>query len=55
MNASVEKIVGTSHVEGVLVDGETVPADLVLVEAARSQTPDLAEQAGTLSKERNSC
>lgn len=46
MNANVEKIVGSTHVEGVLVDGETVPADLVLVGVGAIPNTELAEQAG---------
>lgn len=46
MNANVEKIVGSTRVEGVLVDGEMVPADLVLVGVGAIPNTDLAEQAG---------
>lgn len=46
MNANVQKIVGSTHVEGVLVDGEIVPADLVLVGVGAIPNTELAEQAG---------
>lgn len=46
MHANVEKIVGSTRVEGVVVDGETLPADLVLVGVGAIPNTELAEQAG---------
>lgn len=46
MGASVEKILGSTHVEGVLVDGDTVPADLVLIGVGAIPNTEIAEQAG---------
>ncbi len=45
-SVQVERIVGKGHVEGVVVDGETVPADLVLVGVGAVPNTALAEAAG---------
>jgi 3-phenylpropionate/trans-cinnamate dioxygenase ferredoxin reductase subunit len=42
----VSAIVGAAHAEGVVVDGETVPADLVLVGVGAAPDTGLAEDAG---------
>jgi 3-phenylpropionate/trans-cinnamate dioxygenase ferredoxin reductase subunit len=45
-SVNVERIVGADHAEGVVVDGETVPADLVLVGVGAVPSTALAEAAG---------
>ncbi|HKT56401.1 MAG TPA: FAD-dependent oxidoreductase [Microbacterium sp.] len=46
MSVGVEGLVGTGRVSGVVVDGETVPADLVLVGVGAVPNTGLAESAG---------
>jgi 3-phenylpropionate/trans-cinnamate dioxygenase ferredoxin reductase component len=46
MSVNVERIVGETRAEGVVVDGETVPADLVLVGVGAVPNTGLAEAAG---------
>ncbi|WP_374975095.1 NAD(P)/FAD-dependent oxidoreductase [Microbacterium trichothecenolyticum] len=45
-SVGVERIVGDDRADGVVVDGETVPADLVLVGVGASPNTALAEEAG---------
>jgi 3-phenylpropionate/trans-cinnamate dioxygenase ferredoxin reductase subunit len=45
-SVGVERIVGDDRAEGVVVDGETLPADLVLVGVGASPNTALAEEAG---------
>ncbi|KRA24105.1 pyridine nucleotide-disulfide oxidoreductase [Microbacterium sp. Root61] len=45
-SVDVERIVGSSHVEAVVVDGETVPADLVLIGVGAVPNTALALDAG---------
>ena len=45
-SVQVERIAGRDHVEGVVVDGETVPADLVLIGVGAVPNTALAEAAG---------
>ena len=45
-SVQVERIAGRGHVEGVVVDGETVPADLVLIGVGAVPNTALAEAAG---------
>ena len=42
----MDRIVGDGRAEGVVVDGETLPADLVLVGVGASPNTALAEEAG---------
>ncbi len=44
--AHVERITGTDRADGVVVDGETVPADLVLIGVGATPNTALAEAAG---------
>lgn len=44
--ANVERIVGGDRVTGVVVDGETVPADVVLIGVGAAPSVELAEAAG---------
>lgn len=46
MGSKVDRIVGTVRVEGVLVDGATIPADLVLIATGATLNTELAESAG---------
>ena len=46
MSVDVERIVGEARADGVVVDGETVPADLVLVGVGAVPNTGLAEAAG---------
>ena len=45
-SVDVDRIVGDGRAEGVVVDGETLPADLVLVGVGASPNTALAEEAG---------
>jgi len=45
-SVAVERIVGSDRAEGVVVDGETLPADLVLVGVGAAPDTVLAEAAG---------
>ena len=45
-SVAVERIVGSDRAEGVVVDGETLPADLVLVGVGAAPDTALAETAG---------
>lgn len=45
-SVDVDRIVGDGRAEGVVVDGETLPADLVLVGVGASPNTVLAEEAG---------
>ena len=45
-SVAVERIVGSDRAEGVVVDGETLPADLVLVGVGAAPDTALAEAAG---------
>ncbi len=45
-SVGVDRIVGESRAEGVVVDGEALPADLVLVGVGASPNTALAEEAG---------
>ncbi|MGX5771739.1 NAD(P)/FAD-dependent oxidoreductase [Microbacterium trichothecenolyticum] len=45
-SVGVDRIVGDGRAEGVVVDGETLPADLVLVGVGASPNTVLAEEAG---------
>ena len=45
-SVGVDRIVGDGRAEGVVVDGETLPADLVLVGVGASPNTALAEEAG---------
>ena len=45
-SVNVERIVGTDRAEGVLVDGEIVPADIVLIGVGAVPNTALAAQAG---------
>jgi 3-phenylpropionate/trans-cinnamate dioxygenase ferredoxin reductase subunit len=45
-SAGIDRIVGGDRAEGVVVDGETVPADLVLVGVGAAPNTALAEEAG---------
>ena len=45
-SVGVDRIVGDDRAEGVVVDGETLPADLVLVGVGASPNTVLAEEAG---------
>jgi len=45
-SANVERIVGSDRAEAVVVDGETVPADLVLIGVGAAPNTQLAESAG---------
>jgi len=45
-SVNVERIVGSDRAEGVVVDGETVPADLVLIGVGAVPNTQLAESAG---------
>jgi 3-phenylpropionate/trans-cinnamate dioxygenase ferredoxin reductase subunit len=45
-SVGVERITGRDHADGVVVDGETVPADLVLIGVGAVPDTVLAEQAG---------
>jgi 3-phenylpropionate/trans-cinnamate dioxygenase ferredoxin reductase subunit len=45
-SVGVERIVGDERAEGVVVDGETLPADLVLVGVGATPNTALAEEAG---------
>jgi 3-phenylpropionate/trans-cinnamate dioxygenase ferredoxin reductase subunit len=46
MSVNVERVVGEARADGVVVDGETVPADLVLVGVGAVPNTGLAEAAG---------
>ncbi len=46
MNAVVDRIVGEGRVEGVEVDGETIPSDLVVIGVGAVPNTELAESAG---------
>lgn len=46
MDASVDRIVGADHVQGVVVDGQTIAADLVLVGVGAVPNVSLAQDAG---------
>jgi len=46
MSVNVERVVGEARAGGVVVDGETVPADLVLVGVGAVPNTGLAEAAG---------
>lgn len=45
-SVGVDRIVGNGHVTGVVVEGETVPADLVLIGVGAAPNTALAEAAG---------
>lgn len=45
-SVNVERIVGSDRAEGVVVDGETVPADVVLIGVGAVPNTQLAESAG---------
>ncbi|WP_341997844.1 FAD-dependent oxidoreductase [Microbacterium sp. LWH7-1.2] len=45
-SVGVDRIIGDGRAEGVVVDGETLPADLVLVGVGASPNTALAEEAG---------
>ena len=45
-SVNVERITGTGRVEAVVVDGESVPADLVLIGVGAAPNTQLAEKAG---------
>lgn len=51
MNASVESIEGDAHVTGVRVDGELVPADLVLVGVGAVPNVEIAQEAGIATED----
>ena len=45
-SVGVDRITGSTHVEGVVADGEEVPADLVVVGVGATPNTALAEEAG---------
>lgn len=45
-SVAIDRITGEHHAEGVVVDGETLPADLVLVGVGAAPNTALAEDAG---------
>ena len=52
-SVQVERIVGRERAEGVVVDGETVPADLVLIGVGAVPNTALAEGAGIALEQRH--